>query len=221
MKNCIFTERNEKTAVLYVHGKGGSASEAEHYKSLFPNYDVCGLDYKTFTPWETKNEILSAVKTLSEKYEHIILVANSIGAYFSMNALDAGMIEKAYFISPIVNMEKLILDMMKWANVAEEELKQRGTITTEFGEELSWEYLTYVRKNPIHWKIPTQILYGGHDNLTSMETVSAFARMYGAELTVMEEGEHWFHTKEQMDFLDQWIISSTTTKLSCQSSPSS
>ena len=26
-----------------------------------------------------------------------------------------GLIEKAYFISPVVNMEKLICDMMKWA----------------------------------------------------------------------------------------------------------
>ena len=26
-----------------------------------------------------------------------------------------------------------------------------------------------------------------------------------AELTVMEDGEHWFHTGEQMRFLDDWI----------------
>ena len=28
-----------------------------------------------------------------------------------------------------------------------------------------------------------------------------------AGLTVMKNGEHWFHTKEEMDFLDQWIKS--------------
>ena len=27
----------------------------------------------------------------------------------------------------------------------------------------------------------------------------------GAELTVMPGGEHWFHTEEQMRFLDEWI----------------
>ena len=32
-------------AVLYVHGKSGSAAEAEHFKSLFPSFDVVGLDY--------------------------------------------------------------------------------------------------------------------------------------------------------------------------------
>ena len=32
-----------------------------------------------------------------------------------------------------------------------------------------------------------------------------FARRIGASLTVMEDGEHWFHTDEQMRFLDGWI----------------
>lgn len=49
-------------AVLYIHGKGGSASESGHYKPLFPGYDVLGLDYKTFTPWETGAEIRAAVQ---------------------------------------------------------------------------------------------------------------------------------------------------------------
>jgi len=30
-------------------------------------------------------------------------------------------------------------------------------------------------------------------------------RPHGAELTVMEDGEHWFHTGGQMRFLDEWI----------------
>ena len=39
------------------------------------------------------------------------------------------------------------------------------------------------------------------------KAAAAFAKTHGAELTVMEEGEHWFHTDEQMHFLDNWIIS--------------
>ena len=35
--------------------------------------------------------------------------------------------------------------------------------------------------------------------------MSVFAKTHDAELTVMEEGEHWFHTDEQMRFLDNWI----------------
>ena len=32
-------------AVIYIHGKGGNAEEAIHYKPLFSNCDVIGLDY--------------------------------------------------------------------------------------------------------------------------------------------------------------------------------
>ncbi len=35
-----------KQVVVYVHGKGGSSEEANHYKSLFKNSDVIGYDYK-------------------------------------------------------------------------------------------------------------------------------------------------------------------------------
>ena len=49
-------------------------------------------------------------------------------------------------------MEKLIADMMQWANVTEAGLRSKGVIHTAFGE-------------------------------------------------------HWFHTEEQMRFLDDWIRS--------------
>ena len=192
-------------AVIYIHGKGGSAAECEHYKSLFPDCEVIGLDYQTFTPWETGKEIHIAVEELKSKYENVILIANSIGAFFSMNAGIDDMIQKAYFISPIVDMEKLITNMMQWANVTEQELESEGVIHTDFGEDLSWEYLSYVRSYLITWHAPTQILYGSNDLLTSLETISDFANKHQATLTVMEGGEHWFHTEDQMQFLDRWI----------------
>ena len=33
-----------KKLVIYVHGKGGNINEANHYKSLFIEYDVNGFD---------------------------------------------------------------------------------------------------------------------------------------------------------------------------------
>jgi esterase/lipase len=76
-----------KKAVLYIHGKGGNAEEAEHYKPFFNDYDVIGLDYKAATPWETREEILVEYERLCKKYDSISIIANSIGAYFTMNAL--------------------------------------------------------------------------------------------------------------------------------------
>ena len=194
-----------KNVVIYIHGKGGSAAESEHYKQLFPDFEVIGLDYQTFSPWDTGKEIYNAIEKLKVKYENVILIANSIGAFFSMNAGIEGMIQKANFISPIVDMEKLITDMMKLANVTEQELESKGMIHTDFGEDLSWEYLNYVRCHSIEWRVPTQILYGSKDHLMSIETITEFALKHQATLTVMEGGEHWFHTEEQMLFLDNWI----------------
>ena len=122
-----------------------------------------------------------------------------------MHALAEKKISQAMFISPIVNMEKLITDMMMWANVTEDALQRKKEIPTAFGETLSWEYLCYVREHPIKWSIPTCILYGGKDHLTSRETISEFTARIGASLTVMEDGEHWFHTDAQMKVLDNWI----------------
>ena len=194
-----------KAAVLYVHGKGGSAEECEHFRPLFPNREMIGLDYRTFTPWEAGEEIRASVKQLKNEYESITLIANSIGAYFCMQAGIDRLIDRAYMISPVVDMELLISDMMRRANVTEEQLKAEGMITVGFGEDLSWEYLCYAREHPVHWRVPTEILYGGRDSLTAYETIKAFAEKHNARMTVMENGEHWFHTVEQMRFLDKWI----------------
>lgn len=188
------------TAVIYIHGKGGNAAESEHYKPLFPDCDVIGFDYKSETPWEAKTEFAEYIDTLNRKYDSISIIANSIGAFFLMNAEVNEKTEKAYFISPVVDMEKLISDMMNQEGVTEKELQEKKTIGT-----LSWEYLCYVRNNPLKWSVPTHILYGENDSLTSYDTMLSFAEKIGATIDVMNGGEHWFHTKEQMDFLDEWI----------------
>ena len=152
-----------KNVVLYIHGKDGNAEEAIHYKSLYQDSEVIGLDYTAKTPWEAKEEFPRLVDSICREYKSVTVIANSIGAFFTMNALADYPIEKAYFISPIVNMEKLIADMIMWAGVTEEELHEKGIIETEFANQM------------------------------------------GATLTVMENGEHWFHTEEQMLFLDNWM----------------
>ena len=191
--------------VVYILGKGGNINEAKHYRQLFPSYDVIGIDYKSSVPWEAREEIHNAILDLKEKYEKIILVANSIGAFFAMNADIEKYLSHAYFISPIVDMEKLIVDMMNWAGISEPYLKDKGIVHTNLGEDLSWEYLCYVRKHPINWSVSTDVLYGSKDNLASLESMTTFVKTHQASLTIMEDGEHWFHTEEQMQFLDQWI----------------
>ena len=195
-----------KHIMIYVHGKGGSAAEAEHYKALFPEAEVLGFDYRAQTPWEAKAEFPQFFEKQRKQCDRLTLAANSIGAFFSMSSLDETLIDRSYFISPVVDMKNLIENIMLWTGVSERELAEKQEIPTQFGETLSWAYLTYVREHPVLWQVPTRILYGAHDNLTSLETIRAFAEKTGAELTVMPDGEHWFHTERQMQFLDQWIV---------------
>jgi len=115
-----------KNTVIYVHGKGGSSDEANHYKKLFnDHYEIIGFDYKAEVPWQAKEEFQNYFDFIIPKYSEILLIANSIGAYFSLISLSKRPITKALLISPIVDMENLILTMMKKAKVSEEELRAK------------------------------------------------------------------------------------------------
>lgn len=194
-----------RKAIIYVHGKGGNYKECEKYKDNCSGYDIIGVDYEVDYPWVVDKIIEKAYTETASKYDTVSIIANSIGAYFTMNTLKKEKIEQALLISPIVDMQRLICDMMTWAGVTESELLKQKEIKTDFGETLSWDYLQYTKDNPISWNVPTEILYAGNDNLTSRSTIDAFAKEHNANLTVMENGEHWFHTDEQLEFLNIWI----------------
>ena len=96
-----------KNIVIYVHGKGGSAAEAEHYRQLFPDSEVIGFDYHAQTPWEAKEEFPEFFAQQRKHCDRLTLVANSIGAFFSLSSLDGALVDSACLISPVVDMEKL------------------------------------------------------------------------------------------------------------------
>ena len=195
-----------KNAVIYIHGKSGNAEEANHYRKFFNDeYEVIGFDYKSEFPWEAKKEFSKFFDYINLQYGSITLIANSIGAYYAMLSLADKSIEKAMFISPIVDMEHVILNRMTLSKVSEKALYEEKVIKTSFGETLSWEYLSYVRTHLITWNVPTNILYAENDTITSFETITNFANSIGATLTIMNDGEHWFHTEEQIIFLDNWF----------------
>lgn len=203
---------------LYIHGKMGSKEEAAHLAEIVcpMGYQVLSIDLpghgertsemEHFVPWEVVPELQAVYANTQKRWKRISLYANSIGAYFSLLALRDVKLEKSLFVSPILDMEKLIRDMMGWAGVTQEQLQQAGEIHTTFGETLRWNYLTYAAEHRItEWDSPTAILYAGHDHLTAWETVDDFAKRFGCTVTVMENGEHWFHTEEQLAVLDAWL----------------
>ncbi len=136
----------------------------------------------------------------------ISLFACSMGAYFSLLAYHDFDIKQSLFLSPVVNMERIIGNMMEGFQVSEKRLKTEKQIKLPIGETLDWDYYCYVRKNPIcfNWKIPTAILYGSDDNLCEWQEISAFAERYQATVKVLNNGEHYFHTEEQLRVFDAW-----------------
>ena len=170
----------------------------------FPGHGARQGRDKALNPWTVVPELLAVVDWARVRWDSISLQANSIGAYFAMLALDAP--DKALLLSPILDMERLILDMMGWAKVTERELSEKGEIATSFGQTLSWAYLCYVREYPVHnCQCPICILYAGQDNMTSRQTVEEFTLQHGAQLTIMDNGEHWFHTLEQREVLQSTL----------------
>ena len=119
VRNKILGEYKVKNAVIYIHGKYGTAEEAEYYKKFFKEADVIAFEYTSDYPWNFKKEFSTFFDDICTKYKKISIIANSIGAYFIMISLSNKDIEKAFFISPIVDMEKLIIDMILSENITE------------------------------------------------------------------------------------------------------
>lgn len=204
---------------LYIHGQGGNKEEAAILSKIVcqRGFQVLSIDLPEhgqrkdkvdvlFEPWHIVPELKMVMNYAKEHWKSISLYASSIGAWFSMLSFDNEPLEQCLFLSPVVDMKQLISKMMKWANVSEAQLQQELIIPTDFGQTLSWEYWKYVLEHPItKWKFPTQILYGENDNLIDRNSIESFTHQFKCKLTIMKNGEHWFHTEKQLEALDNWI----------------
>lgn len=149
------------------------------------------------------NIIMHYAQSRSSK---ISLFACSMGAYFSLLAYKYNSFKQCLFLSPVVNMERLISNMMTWCNISEDMLKEEKEIKTTMGHTFYWDYYCYVKEHSIdEWNNPTSVLYGSGDNLCEFEVISKFVKYFNCDLQVMENGEHYFHTKEQLQFFGQWL----------------
>lgn len=212
----LYGEASERV-FLFVHGKCGDKEEAKLFAEIAcpKGWQVLSIDLPEhgerkeekdcFAPWYVVPELQSVMKYINERWSHVALRANSIGAWFSMLSFADVKFEKCLFVSPVLDMECLIYHMMHWAGISEKQLEYQKEVKTEFGEILSWKYLEHTKAHPIKcWHTPTAILYAGKDNLTEKNTVDAFVQKFNCALKVMEDGEHWFHTPEQLEVLKQW-----------------
>lgn len=150
---------------------------------------------------EDLSAVMGYAKSIADKFS---VFGCSIGAYFAMLAYGQERLEKAYFLSPVVDMKRLIENMMQWFDVSEARLQKEKVIETPINT-LYWDYYDYVRKHPLVWHTPTAILYGEGDNLCEYPVVKAFSEERGGELTVLPGGEHFFHTESQLAAFANWL----------------
>lgn len=203
-----------------VHGNMSSKSDipitilAEEAVDL--GYQVLSFDLPEHG--DRKNEptrckVLNCVSDLVKVMEFakrqsstISLFANSMGVYFSLLAYKHEDLKQSLFLSPLVDMNRMIQNMMKWFNITEEQLCIEKEIITPIGQVLYWDYYQYVKQTAINkWNSPTSILYGKKDEVCEYDTVYSFARNFKCNLELSDVSEHYFHTNADLKIYRDWL----------------
>lgn len=198
------TKKKKDKVVVYIHGMKGSAKEAKQY-SYIKNYDVKGLDYEDGNAYEMGDVIKEKFAKLIKPYKEVVVIANSIGAFYAYEYLSSFNIKKAFFISPIVDMFQTIFDMMNQYHITEKRLRTEKFVQLENGITLSYDFYQHEIQDQDNWKVPTHVLYGTLDKEMYLESLIDFIANHDATLTVMNGAHHYFHTDEEKAFIKAWI----------------
>jgi hypothetical protein len=181
----LIGEKSEKV-FLYVYGLHGRKEEALAFAevALLKGYQVMAIDLPVErNPWVVLPLLNEIRDYLYENWKCVSIRANSIGAWFSLLAFQGKNVDQALFVSPILDMKPFI----------------EGLPTRQD------DYYEWAIDNPIiHWNAPTYILRPEVDLLVSEEVGRLFIREYRCHVTIMPDGEHWFHTPEQLAFMKEW-----------------
>ncbi len=213
----IWGEKAEKV-YIYIHGKMSNKESAKQFAKIANSkgYQTISFDLPEHGERTNQNyrcDIWNGIADLDmianyvyANWKTVSLYGCSLGAFFSLYAYRNRIFEKVLFQSPIVNMEYLIHQMFVWFEVTEEELQEKLEISTPI-DILSWKYYSYVKEHPIEeWGFSTFILFGGKDNMQSLEEITKFCNRFQCHLTISENSEHPFMTKEDEEIVNQWLL---------------
>ena len=212
----------EPTGNLYIAAHGNMSNKADEPIAVFAEqavkkgYQVLSFDLpehgeRSKDTYPCKPDTCVSDLTAVYQYarsisDHISFFGCSMGVYFGMLAYHDLPLQKSLFLSPVISMERIIDGLMTGFQVSEQMLKEKQEIVLPVGITLYWDYYRYVKTHPIGaWNVSTGILYGRNDDLVPLAEVSAFAEKNSAVLEIAENGEHYFHTKEQLDSLRTWL----------------
>ena len=77
-----------KNAVIYIHGKYGTAEEAKYYKKFFKEADIIGFEYTSEYPWNFQKEFSTFFDDISENMA--VIVAFSLSKSMTSYGLRCG-----------------------------------------------------------------------------------------------------------------------------------
>lgn len=181
----IIGEKSDKV-FLFVHGLHGRKEEALDFAEVAvpKGYQVLSIDLPVERePWEVLPLLNEVRDFLYENWKNVSVRANSIGAWFALLVFQNMKVEQALFVSPILDMKKFI-----------ELMPQRED-----------DYYEWVVNHPItRWDASTYILRPAVDPVVSEEVGRDFINQHQCQVTLMPNGEHWFHTPEQLAFMKTW-----------------
>ena len=202
---------------LCVHGKLSCKESAEGIAEIAAarGYQTISFDLPAHGERQTEDrrcDIWNGIHDLTlvaddvfRRWKQVSLYACSLGAYFSLHAYADRPFEKCLFQSPILDMEYLIRQMFRWFDISEERLAQETEINTPI-DLMTWDYYQYVLAHPVKkWQIPTEILYGGKDDLQSLAVMQEFSRKFGCNLTLSENSRHPFMEEADLPIVQQWL----------------
>lgn len=215
---CIIWGKPSDKVYIYVHGKMGSKESALKFAEIAvkSGYQVISFDLPEhgdrkdedypIMVWNGVRDLNIIGRYVVNRWSRVRLYACSLGAYFSLLAYKDMPMERCLFQCPVLNMERLIEDMMKWFNVSEEELRKKREIETSMGETLYIDYYMYTKEHPVDkWDFETFVLYPSEDKLTPNEVAFEFCRRFSTHLTILEGAEHYFKEEKYLVQMESFI----------------
>lgn len=215
MPAALYGRPSEK-GFIFVHGLCGCKEEGARFAEIAapPGWQTLAVDLPghggrrdntPLVPWEAGRELRAVLDYARSMWKRVGVRAISLGAYMTLTAFaDEAPLDMCLLSSPLVDMERMITDMMAAANVSEARLEKEREIPAG-DQTLSWDYLCWTRAHPVHAvSRRTFVLYAEGDALIPRETVEAFTRKARAELTLLPQGEHWLHTPDELAAMGDW-----------------
>lgn len=208
--------KSSDSCYIYIHGQGGNKFEAERFAMIATSkgFQVLAIDLPKhgtrhdkvdFVPWEVEKELRIVMDYAKCRWNKICIRATSIGVYFSLLSFKSNKIEKCLFVSPLLDMQRMISDLMHLANVSAEQLKIKKVMNTDFGQTLSWQYYCYAIENKVKSLCKnTEILYASGDEVIPQNTIEKFAKENNCGITILNGCEHWLHLPNEVKYMEDW-----------------